>query len=287
MADLVFDLPAKESYWLVQIKYGDPNFPTFVRLTDANDDFRLTTGTEAGLYKSCTTMAVKTQANTGVFERKSWEFEIPINANTSVLINSLGNGRAHAPLDLAAWEYAIDALTGEIQILKHIEGKVGTLVKNPEGRSNLVRFIVLTLKTDIERPLGVPAQNHCQAAAFGDAWCGFVGLVSLKEGGSLTAIDGLVATITGLSSPRDRYWHRGYIEKDGIRILIKEWVTGTSFVLGRFIPFSWEESLPVSVTATPGCDRRIQTCDEWGRIAGGFSGWGLAIPEYNPTLGTG
>jgi len=41
LADLVFDLPVKESYWLVEIRYGDENFPQFLRLTDANDDFVL------------------------------------------------------------------------------------------------------------------------------------------------------------------------------------------------------------------------------------------------------
>lgn len=269
----------------MRLLWGDPDFYSKWYLTNADEDLIAApppNNTQA-LFEATPLLNITAQANSGTFEQKAWTFDVPYTAAHSTFLDPITSGRAKPQVLITAWEYFIEG--SEVQILTHLSGKISKVTKNPGGRQELVRFEALTVKNDIKRAMGLAALPSCQWE-FGDLKTCGLALDSLKEGGSLDAIDGLVATITGLSPQRDKYWHRGYIEKDGIRILIKEWIQGDTFILGKFIPFSWEEVLPVNVICTPGCDKLLTTCDLWGRLTDSFSGFGRAIPAYNPTLGT-
>ena len=289
MADAVLALPVKQSYWLIRLLWGNPTSYSKWYMTNANDDLIAApppSGAQA-LFLATPLLNVGAQPNSGTFEQRTWTFDIPYKTAQSPFLDQITSGRAKPQVLITAWEYALSPDDTEVQILTHLSGKVAKVIKNPGGKQELIRFEALTVKNDIKRAMGVPAMPSCQWHFGHLKTCG-VDTDSLKENGSLDTIDGLTATITGLSAQRDRYWHRGYIEKDGIRILIKSWTQGTTFVLGKFIPLAWEEALPgVTVQLTPGCDKLATTCDLWGKLEDSFSAWGTAIPAYNPTLGVG
>lgn len=278
----------KQVFWLVRISWGDPNSPFVWRLTDANEDLQ----TDFGLFHGTPELQVEAQTFTGAFERKLWSFSVPVAGSHQVFLDSLGNGRAHSPITLSAWEWALGEVSpGVVQILKHMEGRVTSVTRNPDGIEGMAKFEVTTIKNEIGRAMGMPANPSC-GWTFGDPkTCALPHFESLKQAAHLTAVDGLTVTITGLSAQVDRYWHRGYIEKDGVRILIKQWLQGTDFVLSQFIPTEWEEALTVTpfyvvVVVAPGCDKTLPTCQRWGQVSESAF-LGIAIPAYNPSLGTG
>lgn len=276
MADLVLEKPAKEGYWLVRLKWGDPDSPSFWRSTDANED--LLVGRE--LYLGTSLLEVKAAASTGVFERQTWEFDLPAVAAQQTLLDALSTGRAHSDIEITALEYSIEG--GEAQVLTFLEGTITEVVRNPGGHAEIVRFRAETLKAETQRAVGMQSDENC-IWTFGDLKTCGKNIVNLREGGSMTAVSGLTVTITGLSVQRDRYWNRGFIEKDGVRIKIKEWISGTSFLLTRFVPLVWENSLPFNVDVVPGCDKTLKTCSLWGQVIERLAP-GEVIPEYNPTM---
>lgn len=276
MADAVYDKPVKEAYWLVRLKWGDVDAPSYWRVTDANEDLVILNQ----LWIATSLLEVRAAAITGVFERQTWEFDFPVVTAQQDLIDALGTGRAHSDITVTAVEYAIEA--GEAQVLTFLEGTITEVVRNPGGRAEILRFRSQTLKVETQRAVGMQADENC-IWTFGNLKTCGKNIVNLREGGSLTAVDGLTVTITGLGGQRDRYWNRGFVEKDGVRIKIKEWIQGTSFLLTRFVPLEWEANLPFNVDVVPGCDKTLKSCSLWGQVTERLAP-GEAIPEYNPTM---
>ena len=82
------------------------------------------------------------------------------------------------------------------------------------------------------------------------------------------------------------WWVRGWLEKDGLRIMIADWRFDTTtgfgtniFVLSRVPPSSWQGAL---VTLVPGCQRTPEAC-ALRNNSSNFGGLGVGIPAYNPT----
>jgi hypothetical protein len=82
------------------------------------------------------------------------------------------------------------------------------------------------------------------------------------------------------------WWVRGWLEKDGLRIMIADWrfdtLTGFGtniFTLSRIPPTSWQGAV---VSLVPGCTRTSEACAQRGNSVN-FGGFGVGIPAYNPT----
>lgn len=101
--------------------------------------------------------------------------------------------------------------------------------------------------------------------------------------GTITALADRTATVSIGSSYNtdDRYFERGFMSYQGLRIPIRIWrkATATVFTLIRRPPSSW---LNKTVLVFAGCDKSTGTCDRrYGNLEH-FRGNGYAIPAYNP-----
>jgi hypothetical protein len=77
------------------------------------------------------------------------------------------------------------------------------------------------------------------------------------------------------------WWLRSFLEKDGLRITIQQWKTGSGlFVLNRIPPESWANS---RLELVPDCAKSLYDCQLRQNTAN-FGGMGIGIPAYNPTL---
>jgi hypothetical protein len=91
-----------------------------------------------------------------------------------------------------------------------------------------------------------------------------------------------------LTDHSEGWWVKGFLEKDGLRILIADWrwnpttSTGTDqFILSRIPPVSWDGA---SMILHPGCQRTPGACLKRQGNYEFFAGLGYGIPAYNPTL---
>ena len=104
----------------------------------------------------------------------------------------------------------------------------------------------------------------------------------LEESGAVGSITGHEIVITGLQAHSDGWWNRGFVERDGLQILIREWVSGTTFTLAKIPPADWDGE---DLVVTPGCDKTATDCGsaKW-KNQNRFGGIGYALPTYNPTF---
>lgn len=159
-------------------------------------------------------------------------------------------------------------------------GRVTEATYNPSGMQSTARLKVSGLKTALDVPCGAAITNTC-IWLFGDASCQ-VDVDALKVSATVNAIDGSVVTLS-VAGPSAGYYHRGWIERDGSRIMIREYTTGNDYTLVRPPPSSWNGQ---TVTLVPGCDKTKEVCENrWSNLER-FGGAGLGIPGYNPIFET-
>jgi hypothetical protein len=156
--------------------------------------------------------------------------------------------------------------------------------KNPDNRSGLVKVHVSGWKFPLEVSANAfLATSECNNR-FGDPICG-KDLSTVQQNATITAISGATVHVTGLASPGgiSGYWRKGYLSYDGLNIMIRANLTDdTHLTLLKEPPPDW---LGKTVVATPGCRGIIDDCKRFGREES-FTGFGIAIPSYNPYLET-
>lgn len=210
-------------------------------------------------------------------------------ARTRSPVNELQALRAHAPIKATISE----VVPGEDATLREVfYGRVLKVTTAPNGVSHLVEVEVHGIKSKLVVKLGMPALTTC-LWRFGDDKCGF----------TLTALTGttmhlfqdkhaerLRVEFSGSPNFDNRLWRGGYVEKDGIRILIKfvrsEGTNPNPTVkldLADTPPDSWEGA---SAQFYHGCDKRLQTCRGRNNESQ-FSGMGIKLPPYHPVLSRG
>lgn len=261
----------KLSVFLAEFRWGDPASPTYYRLTDFTSDISfqsLTFGAEPRFE-------LKGLEISGIFDSdKPVQFTIPMI--TGGISDLATQGQKHSPIYVTLWEKLFSTTGGVDQVLTLFKGKVIRTVRNFNGRPEFVLFEAFGTKQRLGIPLGLIASHNCQWP-FGGRGCG---IAVPTENGTATVINAKTLTITGLAGHVDRYWHRGFVERDGLRIPIRDWLNGTDFELMSEAPADWAGH---TVKVYAGCDKTIAKCRFWGNEAQ-FSGFGMAIPDHNPNF---
>lgn len=254
---------------LVTFTYGAT--PNVIRYTDWTSPVSLW----GQVYASVPQMEVKLPANTIGLRENPIGIKLPLNAFTA----ALSIGEPHPFVDVEVREYIV----GEADSLAKImwRGRAAKSTRNFQGDDRLVRIEGKNIKSRLGVPLGIPATPTCQWT-FGGKGCG-VDTAALVESATITAIDRMTITTTGLTTTMtDRYFHRGFVEIDGLRIGVREYTTGEDLILVREPPRRW---LGQVAAITPGCAKLIEVCrDTWDNEEN-FMGCGYAIPNYQPNVG--
>lgn len=265
--------PEKESFVLVQFRYGDIASPYYARYTDWNEEY-------VGGYAPTPSMVVKWPENSGTFDERTLNIELPLDSFT----DPASSGVAHAPMFVTVQEIT-RALTGGPQAtnLVPFKGRVDRVIRNYQGRANRVLFKCLPRKSRLDLPLGLPCNHHCVWTLFGPG-C-FLSSAGKTALALVDSIDGKVLTSSAgsITGRPDKWWHRGYAKYDGLRIGIHNWSLSdpTKLYMREQPPASWAGKL---VTFFPGCDKTIETCRDRHNNEEHFAGVGYAIPAYNPLL---
>lgn len=87
-----------------------------------------------------------------------------------------------------------------------------------------------------------------------------------------------------LTTVPDGWWEKGYLERDGLRLTIREWADGThSFTTAMPAPQSWFGTVfdRRPVLLVPGCYGEVEDCRLRGQEER-FGGFGYGIPANNP-----
>ena len=278
------DLSNKFAFMLVEFKYGDPAVPQHTRLHNTNK-----TGVflEGNAYFSETSLQVTLPENNGGFEEeKVATVFMPVTASgLGIFLDRLSLGEPFSPLFVRIHERVQKYDETSTADYLHYRGRLVKANRNAQQNVEVVKLDFASVKSRFAVPLGIPANPQC-AWTFGGRGCD-IDLVPLKQSGVLTFVGGSrQVTITGLVPPAGaqnlKYFHRGFVEFEGLRIGIRDWdrdVAPTLFHLNTAPPGFWQTKI---VVVTPGCDKTLTTCrDRWNNEER-FAGIGYAIPPYNP-----
>lgn len=186
-------------------------------------------------------------------------------------------GGPHANVLVLIQEIDITDFTTARPIFK---GSVVKVLSGKNGRDDVVEVTVNGLRAALDVPLGVPANNTC-VWTFGDFSC-TKDLSALRVTTLGVAIAGNVLTVAA-SANAAPYFERGYVERNGVRIMIRHQIDASNLQLVDVPPASWIGS---SVIITPGCNKSLSDCKtKWSNEAQ-FGGLGIAIPKYHPIYET-
>lgn len=282
---MTLDAAKKQHYHLVKFAYGDAA-GTVERYTDWSADVSYDSAT----WTSKPQLAITFPANTGALDEKALVLEFPLDASANDLFEDLVSGEPFSPVYVTVIHGSLglpDDAGADEHLIACLSWRVVKATKNPTEKRGIVRLEAVSPKSQLKVPLGVPANYHCAWTLFGTG-CDLT-RASYVDTGTLTAIDGTdekKVTITGVSvsvpgGTPGKTFHRGYVEKDGIRVPIRDWSSGapTTFFLARRPPAAW---VGATVTVVPGCDKTIETCrNRWDNETR-FAGLGYAIPDYHP-----
>jgi hypothetical protein len=259
----------KVAFPLVEFKYGDPAAPSYKRFAQYTIDAYY----GIDLYTAMPELDIKMPEISAMLSDKTLLIGAPLKAGSG-FFDSISSGIPFSEVTVTLYERIIGT-QGEADItLKHYIGLVTKVSRNYQ-RPDWVQLEVASFKSRLMIPLGLPANVQC-VWTLGGRGC-FISVP--QETGTMTVIAGKIVTITGLSGRADRFWHRGYVVKNGCRILIRDWVNGTSFTLTKEPPADWTGA---SVQVFAGCDKTIQTCRARFSNEEHFGGFGYAIPAYSP-----
>lgn len=277
--------PEKYGALLVEFRYGDPLAPTFTRYCDIAQDTQGYTATE--------NLEVELPANTGAFSDQEGRISLP---KLDSFTTNLSGGLPHSPVFVKITELTVGLFAGD-QANESIlfEGRVTRSVRNFQGDNGVVAIFIKSVKSRIDVPMGIACNMTCNFGLFRGACGNKRAQFTYQAQGQIAVIDGqevTVSTNSALTAPTspggnvDRYWERGYLQKDGLQIGIRIWLLTdpTVFVLRRRPPDSWLLAGVASILFVPGCHKNIEDCRTVWDNEENFQGPGYAMLEYNPII---
>lgn len=267
----------KDSYLMVEFRYGPPKNSFFKRYTDWTLDV---VDNQGNTYSSVPAMDVRLPERVGTLNDMPLQVDLPFDDFTDWILS----GEPLSPIYVTVKEKII---TEAEQVEdRHFVGRAKRYIKYPQGNRKKLSILCGTWKSNLLVPLGFPCDQQC-VWTVGDKNCQAPGFKAAQAEGLIEEIDGTQVKITGLpghgDDPTKHFWENGRIQKDGIRIVIRSWHhdTPTIFELFESPPAAW---LNTEVTVVPGCDYRVKTCDlRWHNLEH-FMGPGIAIPAHAPNL---
>ena len=268
------DRPTKDCFSLVRFQYGDPSNPSYIAFT--NWSFNIPGNP---VYTSEPRLELSVPENNGTLQPVYLDVFLPMSNSWFANIVS---GIPLAPVKIQAAEFTKPTSGGDISTLrKFFRGELDRTIKNYQGRADrsVARFNNIKHRLDI--PLGLQANAQCIWTLFGS------GCLKGKTGYSnflvVDTVDGKILTTTTSPSRTGKFFHRGYLEYQGLRIGIRDWndSAADTFYLVKMPPKSWEGKM---ITAWAGCDKTIETCRARFDNEIQFCAPGYAMPSYNALI---
>ena len=237
------------------------------------------------LYTSTPELEIKLPKNTGMVDPAPCNFILPI---ADTFTRALTDGILTNPRVRVTVHEIIKAHNTTATNLTTFTGEVVGASKNFQGRRDTLALSALSPKAMLDTiAIGIPCNHHC-GNALGDRYCG----ISFSPGErtktpSIAAIDGKKITVsTGhiADGNEDRFYAKGFMDYDGVRVMVQEWrneVEGDKhdFFMQERVPDEW---LGKVVTLFSGCDKSIETCRTRYSNESQFNGRGHAMPQYHP-----
>ena len=274
--------PEKESYLLVTFFHGEDA---------AEQEFYTDLERDFSNFVSTPLMDVEIPDNTGTFSDQRTRIVLPLDDFT----DRLSDGLPHSPVFVRVEQQIRGLTAGEAGTnLILCRGQVEETVRNYQRRPNMVAIEVLLAKSRLDVAMGLQMNHHDEARLFGP----MSGVVQAthEQTGQIAAIDGKEITITtprvNITNPtapggtNDRFWERGWLEKDGARIGIHIWSIADPavFVLRERPPNDWLLAGTSSILFVPGTHGTVEDARDVWDDEEHFNGWGYATPDYNVIL---
>ena len=269
--------PEKEGFVLVTFFYGT-DLLTQAKYTDWDQPF-------LG-HASEPRMSLSIPENTGTFDKRELRVVLPLDVFTT----RASSGVPHSPMYVRIEELTQGLFTGDQSSSKVLyNGRVIRTTRNYQGMNNKAAFFCLPAKSRLDVSMGLPCNHHCAWTLFK----GGCGVTPVAITGEIDSKDGTEITVTtpGVTTPGGtdaRYWKRGYCEKDGLRISIRDYDGATDtgkLYMARPVPTDWIGGTN-DITFVPGCDKTVETCRARWSGEEFFMGLGYAIPAYSPNFET-
>jgi hypothetical protein len=272
--------PEKESYLFVEFRYGAGQ-ATIRRYTDWSQDV---TG-----FSSTPLLEVDLVPNSGEFGERETRIVLPLDAFT----DRLSDGLPHSPVYVRIEERTLGLTAGEAgTVLGLFRGRIERGIRNYQRRLNMVALQALPIKSRLDIPLGLQCNHYDEARLFGPM--SGLSQSSHEKTGQIASVLGKTITIstpngsiTAPTSPGgnvDRFWERGWLERDGLRIGVHIWelTNPTAFVLRKRPPADWVLAGATSILFVPGTHRTIEDARDVWDDEEHFLGLGYAMLHYNP-----
>lgn len=270
--------PEKAHWFLLTFTWGDPADPNVRMVTD------YTQAQDSDLFQSVSTLELSIPPNTLGFDVDPAVIYLPLEVEPAVALTS---GEPHAPVFVQIEQVAKAPGVAAIDRRTLFFGWVAKSSKSPAGKVGMAKLECVDLKARVAVPMGIPATNQC-AFTFGGRGCDIdldtkrektVPIVATVE---VTAIDGKKVTISDLQHTGElRYYHRGYVEVDGLRLGIREYVTGSTMELVAAPPAAW---LDQPCIVTPGCSKLLTVCRDRWQNESRFLGLGIEMAPVHPLV---
>lgn len=255
---------------LVRFSHGNPE------RVQAYTDWTTDVGSGGLTYQSTPKMQVKPIRDSGVMEDKPCTLVLPLDGFTS----DLSSGEPHAPVYVQVKE-RLDGDTDTVVKTRYV-GKVDLVTRNYQKKVDLVGIECRSWKSYLQGSGGLTAEHQCIWTVYDPLTCR-ASKQSKVSTGIVDTLDDFSMVITGLPSQTGFFWHRGWVEVDGLRLMIRYWQSGDTFLMARRPPSRW---LGQECTVTAGCDHLVQTCRDKHNNESNFSGLGYGMTPYNPVFET-
>lgn len=231
-------------------------------------------------------MSLEIPENSGTFDRKELRIILPLDS----FVTRAVSGVPHSPIFVEIEEVTNGLFTGDQGDQRIIyRGRVVRTIKNFQGKRGRGAFFCLPQKSRLDVSMGLPCNHHCAWTLF-KGGCGAVESsfalttqIDSVDGQEVTISD---ATVSLAALGDDYYWKKGYLEKDGLRIPIRDYKRSTAtdkFYTPRRVPSDWIGGSG-DIRIVPGCDKTIETCRARFNQEESFLGLGYAIPSYQPNF---